>query len=88
LIAHGCTSASEPHLLATVHATDGAELLVYIEHRATLGVLIQAARYGHTRDRPTAFTDDQTAAITDPIVVVAGGAQRLPQKYRGPAGRQ
>jgi hypothetical protein len=33
LIAHGCTSASEPHLLATVHATDDAELLAYIEHR-------------------------------------------------------
>jgi hypothetical protein len=28
------------------------------------------------------------AAITDPFVVVAGGAQRLPKKYRDRAGRQ
>jgi hypothetical protein len=28
------------------------------------------------------------AAITDPIVVVAGGAQSLYEKYRGHAGRQ
>jgi hypothetical protein len=33
LIAHGGANATDTHLLATVRATDDAELLAYIEHR-------------------------------------------------------